>query len=131
MKKYNILFILIIILCITMSIILNYSFSIKYNRFYNLFFAYRTPFIIISSILFFILVCTNYKKDNLPSLIKILSELSLGVYLIHGMFLDITVKMFRYSALNSIIGIPIFTTIVTICSCISVYLLRKIKFIDY
>ena len=127
-KKYNVFLVLSVLLCITISIILNYNFSIKYNRFYNLFFAYRTPFIIVSSISFFALIFANYKKDALPNIIKILSELSLGVYLIHGMFLDITVRLFRYSTINSLIGIPIFTIIITICSCISVFILKKIKF---
>ena len=69
---------------------------------------------------------SKYEK-NYIYIIKIMLELSLGVYLIHGIFLDITVKLFRYSSINSLIGIPIFTIIITIFSCISVYLLRKIK----
>lgn len=128
--KYNILLIITMIICFTISIILNYKSSIKYNMFYNLYFAYRTPFIIISSFAFYTLIISNYRKDDLNKLIMKLSDLSLGVYLIHGIFLDITVKMFLYPSINSLIGIPIFTIIIFICSTISVYILKKIKIIN-
>jgi len=57
----------------------------------------------------------------------ILSEVSLGVYLIHGIFLDITKALFDYGSVNSIIGIPILATIILIFSVTSVYYLKKIK----
>ena len=130
LKKYNILCILTIIISITTSIILNYSFSHRYNRFYNLFFAYRTPFIILSSISLFILVISNYQKNSVPTTIERLSEVSLGVYLIHGMFLDITVKLFYYQGINSLIGIPIFSIIVLIGSVVSTLVIKKIKYLN-
>ena len=130
LRKYNILLIITMIICFTISIILNYKSSIKYNMFYNLYFAYRTPFIIISSFAFYTLIISNYTKDDLNKLIMKLSDLSLGVYLIHGIFLDITVKMFLYPSINSLIGIPIFTIIIFICSITSVYILKKIKYIN-
>ena len=129
LRKYNILLILSIIISVAISVFLNYTSSIRYNRFYNLFFAYRTPFIIMSSVAFFTLVVSNYKKNSIPKLIDILSTVSLGVYLIHGIFLDITVNKFIYSSINSLIGIPLFTIIIGTCSVIVVYILRKIKFI--
>ena len=101
----------------------------KYNMFYNLYFAYRTPFIILSSFAFYTLIITNYKKDSLNKIIQKLSDLSLGVYLIHGIFLDITIKTFVYQSINSLIGIPIFTILIFIASVISTYILSKIKYI--
>lgn len=130
LKKYNILFILVMLTCYTTSIILNYLSSIKYNMFYNLYFAYRTPFIIFASIALFLLIVSNYKKDTLNKVIIKFSDLSLGVYLIHGIFLDITVKMLRYYSINSLFGIPIYSLIIFICSVIVVYILRKIKIIN-
>lgn len=126
LKKYSILFVVIIIVCFIVSIILNYLYSIKYNMFYNKFFAYRTPFIIISSILFFIIVISNYKKETLNKVLLGLSKFSLGVYLIHGIFLDI-VKTYMNNNLSSIVGIPLYSIIIFILSIISVYLLCKIK----
>ncbi|MEE3343711.1 MAG: acyltransferase family protein [Bacilli bacterium] len=130
LKKYNILLILIMIICFTTSIILNYLSSIKYNMFYNLYFAYRTPFIITSSFAFYTLIINNYNKDTLNKYIIKLSDLSLGVYLIHGIFLDITTKLFIYPNINSLIGIPIFTIIIFICSITCIYILKKIKYIN-
>ena len=127
LRKYNLLFVLIMILSYIVSITLNYVFSLKYNQFYNLFFAYRTPFIILASFSFFILIVSNYKKDTINKMVIKLSDLSLGVYLIHGIFLDITVNIFMYNSLNSIIGIPIFSIIIFILSVISVSILKKIK----
>ena len=131
LKKYNIVFILLIIISLTLSIILNYKISISSNSFFNIFFAYRTPFIMTSSILFFILVNYNYKKDGINSFIKTLSSVSLGVYLIHGIFLDITSKLFIYSSINSLIGIPLFSIIILVLSIISVLIINKIKILNY
>ena len=130
LKKYNLLWILIIIVSTIASIHYNYVFSHKYDMFYNLFFAYRTSFIIPSSIALFILVVSNYTKDTIPSIIKTLSDVSLGVYLIHGIFLDITINEFDYQGIHSAIGIPIFFIMILICSVISVLILKKIKYVN-
>lgn len=129
LRKYSLSLILIMIFCYSISIWMNYSLSISLNQFYNLFFAYRTPFIMISSFALYVLIISNYRKDSLNKLVTGLSDLSLGVYLIHGIFLDVTVKVFIYSSINSIIGIPIFTIIIFILSVISTFILKKIKFL--
>lgn len=131
LKKYNLIFILLIIINISLSIYFNYTYSLKYNRFYNLFFAYRSPFVIISSLALFTLVITNYRKEKLPKIIKYLSEVSLGVYIIHGIFLDITIKLFNYQLTNVLYGIPLFALIILILSIISVSILKKIKYVNY
>lgn len=131
LKKYNILFIFIMIICFAISIVLNYTESIRRHTFYNFYFAYRVPFIMIPSFLFYIMVINNYTKDTLNKIIMKLSDLSFGVYLIHGIFLDVTVKLFIYQSINALIGIPMFTIIIFICSIISVYILKKIKLIKY
>lgn len=130
LKKYNTLWILIIILCVISSIYLNYSFSHRYIRFYNLFFAYRSPFIILSSISFYILVVSNYTRNMVPKVIEALSDVSFGVYLIHGLFLDVTIKIFNYQRINALIGIPAFFLIILIFSAISVLVIKKIKFVN-
>lgn len=129
LRKYSLSLILIMIFCYSISIWMNYSLSISLNQFYNLFFAYRTPFIMISSFALYVLIISNYRKDSLNKLVTGLSDLSLGVYLIHGIFLDVTVKVFIYNSINSIIGIPIFTIIIFILSVISTFILKKIKFL--
>ena len=131
LKKYTIPLIILMILCFGTSITLNYLSSMKYHMFYNLYFAYRTPFIILSSFAFYIIVISNYTKDTLNKFIMKLSDLSFGVYLIHGIFLDVTVKMFVYQGINALIGIPMFTFMIFVCSTLSVYVLKKIKLIKY
>lgn len=131
LRKYNISLVLIMIICFSISIWMNYSLSIKLNQFYNLFFAYRTPFIMISSFALYVLIISNYRKDSLNKFITGLSDLSLGVYLIHGIFLDVTVKIFIYSSINSLIGIPIFTVIIFVLSIISTFIIKKIKYLNY
>lgn len=131
LRKYNISLVLIMIICFSISIWINYSLSIKLNQFYNLFFAYRTPFIMISSFALYVLIISNYRKDSLNKFVTGLSDLSLGVYLIHGIFLDVTVKVFIYSSINSLIGIPIFTVIIFVLSIISTFIIKKIKYLNY
>ena len=129
-KKYVVIMIILLVLSFAESVYLNYTASVKFNMFYNLFFAYRTPFIILSTFIIFKLVYiyTHGKKQN--SLIVIGSDLSLGVYLIHGMFLDVTTKYVDYKNVIPIIGIPSFTLYILVNSMIVVYFLRKIKYMD-
>ena len=126
LKKYNILFSTIIFICFAISIILNYYFSHKYNMFYNKYFAYKSPFIIVSSILFFIIIVSNFNKEKLNKTLLFLSDISLGVYLIHGIFLDV-VKKATNNMECSAFAIPLFSLIIFILSVFSVWLLRKNK----
>ena len=59
----------------------------------------------------------------------LLSDLSLGVYLFHGIILDITRRLFSYSDIHSIMGIPIFSLDIFLCSIAFVYLLKKLPII--
>jgi len=129
-KKYVFIMIVLLLVSLGESIYLNYTASLKFNMFYNLFFAYRTPFIILSTFIIFKLVyiyCHNKKPKDI---ILLGSNLSLGVYLIHGMFLDVTTKYVDYKNVIPIIGIPSFTLYILVLSMISVYLLRKIKYLN-
>lgn len=128
LKKYTLPLFILIVISYGISIVLNYMFSRRYNMFYNLFFAYRTPFIIIATFSFFTIIVSNNNK-KISNFIISLSDLSFGVYLIHGIFLDITVKSFIYGSINSLIGIPLFFIIILISSLVSVFILKKIKYI--
>ena len=130
LKKYNILLIVIMIISLIGSVYCNYTYSIQRNTFYNLFFAYRCPFMILASISLYILVISNYQKDTISKMVTKLSDASLGVYLIHGIFLDVTIKLFNYQSINSLIGIPIFSIMIFICSIIIVEVLKKIKYVN-
>ena len=130
LKKYNIISIIMLVFLYTGSIYLNFVASKRFNMFYNTFFAYRTPYIIFATFIFFILIYNIYHSKKPNKIILLLSNLSLGVYLIHGIYLDITCKLFNYSNINSLLGIPLFTVIIFILSIVTVYLLRKSKILS-
>lgn len=87
---------------------------------------YRNPFIIISSLCLFhyILSLKDIKISAL--LIQNISEASLGIYLIHIIFLDIF-KHINYLPIHSCIGIPLISAGVFLLSYISVRLYLLIK----
>ena len=130
-KKYSFFFIICFLFGISVCVYLNYTYSIQKNLFYNLFFAYRFPFMILAACAFYMFVLSIYKKETMGKFMLMLSDVSLGVYFIHGVFLDITVKLFSYVNIPSIIGIPIFSFIVFVCSVITTYLLLKVKYLKY
>ena len=130
LRKYNIPLIICMIIFCAIGVYLNYTYSLRYNRFYNSYFAYRTPYIMIPSLAFFTLIISNYQKDSVSKYIMKLSDLSLGVYLFHGIFLDITKKVFDYPSIDSWFGIPLFTVIIFICSVLAVSLMKKTKLLS-
>lgn len=125
LTKYNFIIIIMFIFSVAASIFLNYKASLQFNMFYNMFFAYRTPYIILSSFLIFILFYNLFHLKKPSKIILLLSDLSLGIYLIHGIFLDITSQMFNYDNINALFGIPLFSFLILLCSAGTVYLLKK------
>lgn len=126
-KKYNIIMIVMLLFSYIASIYLNMIASNKFNMFYNLFFAYRTPYIMLNSFIVFILIYNLFHNKKQNKIIMLLSDLSLGVYLIHGVFLDVTSKFIDYKLVNPLFGIPAFTIFIFIFSTLLVYFLKKIK----
>ena len=127
LNKYNSIAICMLLISYMASIYLNYKASFQFNMFYNNFFAYRAPYIILCSFILFILIYNWFHLSKPNKVIMFFSDISIGVYLIHGIFLDITSKVFDYSKINALIGVPVFTIIIFVCSIISVYILRKSK----
>ena len=130
LSKYNILFFLMIIISIAISTYLNYYYSLKFDMFYNKYFAYRAPFIIISSLSAFILLYNYFHNKKPNKVIMTLSDLSFGVYLVHGIFLDVSKNLVSYKDVNPLIGIPSFTIFILLCSLLVCYLIKKIKYLN-
>ena len=128
-KHINWLLISIFITTIILDIIFSYYISIKYNAFINIYFSYRESFIILASTCFFIFIMNNYKNEENKIVTK-LSEYSFGIYLIHGIFLDIVKSSISIYLLNSFIGIPLFSIIIFILSYISIHYLKKIPIVN-
>ena len=129
-KKYNLLFAIISILCFIVDIFLSYKLSIMNNEYKNYYFAYRNPLIMIPSVLLFMFILNNYKLRKEKLLLN-LSACSFGIYLIHGVFLDIIKEVFNLYSINSFIGIPIFSIMIFILSYFSILLIKKIKLSKY
>ena len=128
-KHMNWLLITIFLTTIILDVIFSYYVSIKYDAFINIYFSYRESFIILASASFFIFVMNNYEnKEN--KIVSKLSEYSFGIYLIHGIFLDIVKSSFSMYLLNSFIGIPIFAFIIFVLSYISIHFLKKISIVN-
>ena len=115
--------------CLTLDIILSYNISVDKKKFYNVYFAYRNPLLVIASCSCFVLIF-NYLPKKLSKRWLDFSALSLGIYLLHGVFLDISKEVFTYNSLNSFIGIPLFSVLILAITAVCVYLLRKIKILD-
>lgn len=128
-KHMNWLLIAIFITTIVLDIIFSYYISIEYDAFINIFFSYRESFIILASTCFFIYVMNNYKNEE-NKIVSKLSEYSFGIYLIHGIFLDIVKSTFSIYLVNSFIGIPLFSMIIFILSYISIHYLKKIPVVN-
>lgn len=128
-KHMNWLLIAIFLTSIILDVIFSYYISIEYNAFINIYFSYRESFIILSSTSFFIYVMNNYKNEENKIITK-LSEYSFGIYLIHGIFLDIVKSSFSIYLVNSFIGIPLFSCIIFLLSYISIHYLKKIKVVN-
>ena len=124
-KKYNILWIIILSISLLLTITLSYAHSMSNNVYYDNFLAYRSIFIMLSSISSFILIYFNIsnKKSKIVSLI---SPYSFGVYLIHGILLNVLMNLVPYQKIISFIGIPICVIILSVLSVMVVVLLKKI-----
>ncbi len=130
LEKYNVVAIFMLLLSYGASIYLNYKSSLQLDTFYNIFFAYRTPYIMLCSFILLILIYNKFHSSKPNKMIMFFSDISLGVYLIHGIFLDITSNIFDYAKINSLIGIPLFSLTIFICSIASLYILRKNKILS-
>ncbi len=130
LKKYNLLLLFISIICIVLNIVLSYKISLNHNTFVKTLLAYKCPLIIISSSLIYIYILNNYVPKKVNLILKI-SEVSFGVYLIHGIFLDIIKKVFNLYGINSFIGIIVFSVIIFLLSYLSIIIIKKTKLSKY
>ena len=100
---------------------------------YTSFMQYGSPFIMISSLAFFTLIATA-KGGNIPvgkklkSKIDLVCQCSLGIYLIHVMFINFYTVNFKAAELSAYPMIPILIVYVFVASLASIWVIRKIPF---
>lgn len=128
-KKYNIPLIIVTVLSFACTIILTYIHSINENTNDKTLLTYSNILCMIPSLAIFILVYFN-RTNRESKIIRFLSKYSFGIYLIHGILLNITMNYFDYVHINSFFGIPFSATIIFLSSLIVVYMLKKIPLIN-
>ena len=69
-------------------------------------------------------------KPNISNFINKVAPYSLGIYLIHGIFLDILRKLINLNSIPSLIAIPIFTCVLFIISYFSIKGIKQIPKIN-
>jgi surface polysaccharide O-acyltransferase-like enzyme len=92
-----------------------------------MFFAYRSILIVLSSLSVYAFILVNFKKKSESKILFNLAELSFGIYLLHGIFLDITKKLFDYYSMNPIYSILLLSIIIFVVTALVVKILRKIS----
>ncbi len=90
------------------------------------FFSEGSAHTAILAIGFFMMLGDIFKKQESPSIIKNISECTLGIYMIHMLILSILSRLINFGDLNPVIYIPLVSLIVYIFSLL---IIRVIKFI--
>lgn len=128
-RKYNKKLMLSFIISMTVTIGVTLIYSILKEEFFQAYYAYRSLFIIVSSLSVFCYIIINSDRIlNKPveKAAKILVTYSFGVYLSHLMFYNILVKEFDILKLNGTYAVPLFTVLIFFVSLSFTYLLKKI-----
>lgn len=123
-KKNNKLLLMTISLPFIIIVISTYFISNINDKHFTKLLTYSNVLIMMASLSSFIYLYFNIKdKENL--IISKLSNLSFGIYLIHGIILDYIMKIIPYKNICSFIGIPIILIMVTFLTSIIVSVLKK------
>ncbi len=131
-KKNNKLYLLLYIISTVIIIGLTYLLSLNLSKYYEGLFAYRSIFMMTSSISMFILIINNKDKiltDKKIKILNLISPYSFGIYLTHVIFLNLLTENFKILNISSFIGIPIFSIILFGLSYLLVYIIKKIPYL--
>lgn len=102
------------------------------DEYFQSLFAYRSLFLITSSVTLFSLCIIN--KDKITSklnnnLILDLTKYSFGIYLVHVIILNLLTNSLEIVKVSSFIGIPFFSFLIFIISYIIIKFISKIKYL--
>ena len=127
-KKTNWYIVLSYIVSTLITALVTYFVSIKQNRNYDVFFWYRSIFIMISSACVFLFFIVNKDKFKSEKIVNF-SKYTFGIYLIHGIFFGLIRDNYAYTNLNSLyMTIPL-VIIVYLISLVATILLKKIPIV--
>lgn len=127
-KRTNLYLILGYLSSSLITAICTYFFTMLFDKRCDVFFWYKSIFIIISSACIFLLFVINKDKFKSEKLL-LFSKYTFGIYLIHGIFFVSLRKIFTYTDYNSLyMTIPV-AIVVYFVSWIATYILKKIPLI--
>ncbi|MBQ0065418.1 MAG: acyltransferase family protein [Firmicutes bacterium] len=130
-KKYNIYYILSIILCASILISLTYFHSISTNSYIEKYLTYKNLFMNVISISSFLLIYSNI-EDRKYKLVHFLSPYSFGVYLVHGMIMNVVMRHNHYQSLSPLFMIPLSSLLIFSIALPIVWGLKKVPILkDY
>jgi surface polysaccharide O-acyltransferase-like enzyme len=125
-KYKNFYFVIFVVSTLIFSIL-----EILLHYFYNLKFpivAYYSPFIALEAILLFLYFITCNSNIKFSKIWILLSTLSFGVYLIHPLFI-LFIEHY-VTTIQQSVYLPFYFVLVLIGSYLSVYILKKIKYLN-
>lgn len=127
-SKYNVLNLFMILLNVSIITYLTIHYSMLKSDYVDKYLAYRTVFMNCISIGIFIFLYTNL-KDREYKIINFISPYSFGVYLVHGMVLNYTMRHIAYKTLFSLYMIPLLSLLIFGVSFVIVFILKKIPLV--
>ncbi len=122
-KRKNLACAVTFLLCIAISVLFTYFFSVNSGEFYSSFTWYRSIFIVLSAFAVFYIVVTNEDKFKSQFIIKF-SKHSFGVYLVHMLVFNI-LKKTDIMQITPVFSIPLATMLVYIISLLVSFIISK------
>lgn len=101
----------------------------RFHVYIENYFRYRSVFIAISAIGVFIFCLEKLKEIPMNHFLKMATNCSFGIYLIHVFFLKIILTETSLFHCSSLIGIPVITLLTFMISYVFVYELKKLPWI--
>lgn len=103
--------------------------SSRYGRHMDGVFAYGSPFIMLSSLCFFLAILKLRKGKLVPGerarkVMDLVSPCTLGIYICHIFFLDLYKINASVTTVSACIALPVLTVVITLLTFILVWILR-------
>lgn len=132
LKNYNKLLLFTFTVSNIVILVITLIMSEVTGTYYKRFFTYINVFTALNSLAVFIYILINLKPLNssINAFINKVAPYSLGIYLVHGIFLDILKEVINLNNISSLIAIPIFTIVLFIISYFVIKGLKQIPKIN-
>ncbi len=125
LAKHRVWCAVLIALCAAAASVIASAACLKRGEYDSSYISNRNIFIMAASFAAFTLLY-GILTDKQSTFVKTLSDVSFGVYLFHGIALDLFLKYFPYRSVFSAVGIPVTVAAVSLVTVLFVYLIRKI-----